>query len=66
MKREIYDYMLRAGKIRRRDVLKGVGATGTLAAFSGVSTGISVRPAWAVASAFNNASNSVPKCSLHR
>ena len=47
MRREIYNAMLRSGKIRRRDVLKGLGATGTLAAFSGVATGTSVRPAWA-------------------
>jgi len=47
MRRELYEYMRRAGKMQRRDVLKGIGATGTLAAFSGVATGTSVRPAWA-------------------
>ena len=49
MRPEIYNYMKRAGKLRRRDVLKGIGATGTMAAFAGVSTGASVRPAWAAA-----------------
>lgn len=47
MRKDLYDHMRRAGKMRRRDVLKGIGATGTLAAFSGVATGASVRPAWA-------------------
>ncbi len=47
MKRNMYDYMRRAGKMQRRDVLKGMGAAGGLAAFSGVSTGIGARPAWA-------------------
>ncbi|MBT8417082.1 MAG: extracellular solute-binding protein, partial [Silicimonas sp.] len=47
MRREIYDYMRRTGKLKRRDVLRGIGATGTMAAFSGVATGTSVRPAWA-------------------
>ena len=47
MRKDLYEQMRRAGKIRRRDVLKGIGATGTLAAFSGVATGASVRPAWA-------------------
>ena len=47
MRKDLYEHMRRAGKMRRRDVLKGIGATGTLAAFSGVATGTSVRPAWA-------------------
>ena len=47
MRVEIYEYLRRTGKLRRRDVLKGMGATAGLAAFSGVSTGTSVRPAWA-------------------
>ncbi len=47
MKREIYNAMLSRGKIRRRDMLKGMAGAGTLAAFSGVSTGVGVRPAWA-------------------
>lgn len=47
MKTSVYNYMKRAGKIRRRDVLKGLGATGTMAAFSGVATGAGVRPVWA-------------------
>ena len=47
MKRHIYEYMQRTGRMKRRDVLKGMGATGGLAAFSGVATGTSVRPAWA-------------------
>ena len=49
MRKDLYNYMRRTGKMRRRDVLKGIGATGTLAAFSGVATGTSVRPAWAAA-----------------
>ncbi|MDE0521062.1 MAG: substrate-binding domain-containing protein [Boseongicola sp.] len=47
MKTSVYNYMKRAGKMQRRDVLKGLGAAGTMAAFSGVATGTSVRPAWA-------------------
>ena len=47
MKKSVYNYMKRAGKMQRRDVLKGLGAAGTMAAFSGVATGASVRPAWA-------------------
>ena len=47
MKTSVYNYMKRAGKIQRRDVLKGLGATGTMAAFSGVATGAGVRPVWA-------------------
>ena len=47
MKTSVYNYMKRAGKIQRRDVLKGLGATGTMAAFSGVATGARVRPVWA-------------------
>ena len=47
MRREIYEHFCRTGKVRRRDVLKGIGATGTLAALSGVATGTAVRPAWA-------------------
>ena len=47
MKSSIYNYMKRAGKMQRRDVLKGLGAAGTMAAFSGVATGASVRPVWA-------------------
>ena len=47
MKQQIYNYLQRTGKLKRRDVLKGVGATTGLAAFSGVATGTSVRPAWA-------------------
>ena len=46
MKPHIYDYLTR-GKMSRRNMLKGAAATGTLAALSGVSTGISVKPAWA-------------------
>ena len=47
MRPEIYNHMKRTGKLRRRDVLKGMGATSAMAAFSGVATGISARPAWA-------------------
>jgi multiple sugar transport system substrate-binding protein len=47
MKTSVYNYMKRAGKMQRRDVLKGLGAAGTMAAFSGVATGASVRPVWA-------------------
>ncbi|PRX37236.1 multiple sugar transport system substrate-binding protein [Meinhardsimonia xiamenensis] len=49
MRREIYEAMMKAGKISRRNMLKGAAATGAVAAFSGVSTGVSVRPAWAAA-----------------
>ncbi len=49
MKKHIYDRLVRSGRLRRRDMLKGMGATGALAAFSGVATGTSVRPAWAAA-----------------
>lgn len=47
MKVEVYDYLRKRGSIRRREVLKGMAGAGTLAAFSGVSTGIGVRSAWA-------------------
>ena len=47
MKTSVYNYMKRAGKMQRRDMLKGLGAAGTMAAFSGVATGASVRPVWA-------------------
>ena len=47
MKVEVYDYLRKRGAIRRREVLKGMAGAGTLAAFSGVSTGIGVRSAWA-------------------
>ena len=47
MKTSVYNYMKRAGKMQRRDLLKGLGAAGTMAAISGVATGASVRPAWA-------------------
>jgi len=47
MKTGIYNYMKRAGKLRRRDMLKGLTATGAMTAFSGVATGAVVRPAWA-------------------
>ena len=46
MKRHIYDRMVRAS-VSRRGLLKGAGATGTLAALGGVSTGTLVRPAFA-------------------
>ncbi len=49
MKKHIYDQLVRSGKLGRRDMLKGMGATGAMAAFSGVATGASVRPAWAAA-----------------
>ncbi len=51
MRRDLYNYMMRTGKLGRRDVLKGAAATAGLSAFAGVSTGISVRPAWADAHA---------------
>ena len=47
MKVEIYDYLRKRGAIRRREVLKGMAGAGTIAAFSGISTGIGVRSAWA-------------------
>jgi len=47
MKTGIYNYMKRAGKLRRRDMLKGLTVTGAMTAFSGVATGAVVRPAWA-------------------
>ncbi|MDE2914614.1 MAG: extracellular solute-binding protein [Paracoccaceae bacterium] len=47
MKVEIYDYLRRRGALKRRDVLKGMAGAGTLAAFSGVASGIGVRPVWA-------------------
>ncbi|MEL6168714.1 MAG: twin-arginine translocation signal domain-containing protein [Pseudomonadota bacterium] len=47
MRREIYDYMMRAGKLSRRNMLKGMAATGAATAAGGVFTGTSVRPAWA-------------------
>ncbi|MCY3995587.1 MAG: extracellular solute-binding protein [Rhodobacter sp.] len=47
MKTGVYNYMKRAGKLRRRDMLKGLTATGAVTAFSGVATGAGVRPAWA-------------------
>ncbi len=47
MRLEIYDAMLRTGKISRRNVLKGATATAGAAALGGVFTGTSVRPAWA-------------------
>ena len=47
MRREIYNAMLRSGKISRRNMLKGAGATAAVAATGGVFTGASVRPAYA-------------------
>ncbi len=47
MKVEVFDHFWRNGAIRRRDMLKGMAGAGTLAAFSGVSTGLGVRPVWA-------------------
>ena len=47
MKVEVFDHFRRNGAIRRRDMLKGMAGAGTLAAFSGVSTGLGVRPVWA-------------------
>ncbi len=47
MKTGIYNYMKRAGKLGRRDMLKGLTATGAMTALSGVATGAVVRPAWA-------------------
>ncbi len=47
MKLEIFEHAKRRGAIRRREMLKGMASVGTLAAFSGVSTGIATRPAWA-------------------
>ncbi|NRG18298.1 extracellular solute-binding protein [Rhizobiales bacterium] len=47
MKVDLYNQLMRAGRLGRRDVLKGMASTGALAAFSGVATGISARPVWA-------------------
>ena len=47
MKVELYNHLLRSGRIRRRDMLKGMAGMGTLGAMSGVATGIGLRPAWA-------------------
>ena len=47
MRREIYNSMLRMGKISRRNMLKGAGASAAVAATGGVFTGASVRPAYA-------------------
>ena len=47
MKTDLYNYALRSGRIKRRDLLKSAGAMGTLAAFSGVATGMGARPVWA-------------------
>ena len=47
MKVEVFEHFRRNGAIRRRDMLKGMAGAGTLAAFSGVSTGLGVRPVWA-------------------
>lgn len=39
MKAELYNYLLRSGKINRRNVLRGMGATGAAAALSGTTAG---------------------------
>lgn len=46
MRVDIYNRLMRAQMSRRR-MLKGAASAGTLAALGGVSTGISVKPAWA-------------------
>ena len=51
LKTHIYNHALRAGKLNRRSLLKGAASTAGLAAFAGVSTGISARPVWAAAHA---------------
>lgn len=47
MKREIYNSILSAGKINRRNMMKGAASIGAVAAAGGVFTGTSVRPAYA-------------------
>ncbi len=47
MKVEIYNALMARSAMTRRGLLKGAAGMGGLAAFSGVSTGVSVRPAWA-------------------
>ncbi|MDJ0824582.1 MAG: extracellular solute-binding protein [Rhodobacter sp.] len=47
MRRDIYDAIVRSGKINRRTMLKGASATAATAALGGVFTGTSVRPAYA-------------------
>ncbi|MAQ83785.1 MAG: sugar ABC transporter substrate-binding protein [Maritimibacter sp.] len=51
MRKEVYNYLQRTGRMKRRDVLKGMAGAGSVAAFSGVFTGASVRPVWAQDSA---------------
>ncbi|MGR3343469.1 MAG: twin-arginine translocation signal domain-containing protein [Paracoccaceae bacterium] len=46
MKVELYNRIMR-GQMSRRNVLQGAASVGAVAAIGGVSTGISVRPAWA-------------------
>jgi len=46
MKVELYNRLMR-NQMTRRGMLKGAASVGAISAFSGVSTGISVRPAWA-------------------
>ncbi len=49
MRPDLYNALLRAGKINRRSMLRGMGATAAATAAGGVFTGASVRPAWAAA-----------------
>ena len=45
MKVDVYNHLLRTGRISRRNILKGMASTGALAAASGVMTTASLRPA---------------------
>jgi multiple sugar transport system substrate-binding protein len=47
MKYALYDYLLRSGKLGRREFLKGISATALTATAGGVFTGTSVRPVYA-------------------
>jgi multiple sugar transport system substrate-binding protein len=49
VRREIYEAIVKAGKIDRRALLRGAAAAGVAAAFSGRATGLGVRPARAAA-----------------
>lgn len=51
MKVGIYNHLLRAGLINRRNLLQGAASVGAVAALGGVGTGITARPAWAQDSA---------------
>lgn len=47
MKVGIYNHLLRAGLINRRNLLRGAASVGAAAALGGVGTGITTRPVWA-------------------